>query len=303
METQEWALVLFTILSQLAVGTFILLWIAELLVRSKVGEDEANRFSNRGFLVVLPVMALGLLASTSHVGNLLHAPYAILNLGTSWLSREILFSGIFFIGVLIFTIMQWRRIGSSVARNVIALVTAVSGLVLTYSMASVYMIQAVPVWNSANTLISFFATTFLLGSLMTGAVLVTTYNMVRKGNPDCADLQCQLLRSNMRWIILVGVVAMGVLLVVSSIQFSYLAASQAPGAGLIYDNYSLLLSIRLVLVFIGAGLLGIFMYNAASSTNKVGLMSTLAYSAFALVLIAEIVGRYLFYASYARIGL
>ncbi|MCC7017990.1 MAG: hypothetical protein IT564_12410, partial [Rhodospirillales bacterium] len=46
-----------------------------------------------------------------------------------------------------------------------------------------------------------------------------------------------------------------------------------------------------------------FIYQNAASQGKVQVMGNLAYLAFALVLVAEIVGRWLFYASFARMGI
>jgi len=60
--------------------------------------------------------------------------------------------------------------------------------------------------------------------------------------------------------------------------------------------------LRLALVFAGAGLLGVFIYQNASSAHGERVMGTLAYVAFVLVLIGEVLGRFLFYATYVRVG-
>ncbi len=65
-------------------------------------------------------------------------------------------------------------------------------------------------------------------------------------------------------------------------------------------KYNLTFILRLVLGFIGAGVLAVFLYQNASSADK-KVLGNLAYVAFALVLIAEVLGRYLFYAT--RVGM
>jgi anaerobic dimethyl sulfoxide reductase subunit C len=64
-----------------------------------------------------------------------------------------------------------------------------------------------------------------------------------------------------------------------------------------------LMAIRLVLVFLGAGVFGLFLYRTALSAGREKMIANLIYSAFALVLVAEVIGRFIFYASHVQIGL
>jgi len=59
----------------------------------------------------------------------------------------------------------------------------------------------------------------------------------------------------------------------------------------------------MALVFIGAGIFAFFLYKNAASAGKEEILATLVYGAFVLVLIGEVVGRYLFYATHTSIGL
>lgn len=68
-------------------------------------------------------------------------------------------------------------------------------------------------------------------------------------------------------------------------------------------DYGLLFALRLGLVFLGAGVLGFFVYRSASSPGRETLLGNLALAAFALVLIAEVMGRFLFYAMESNVGL
>ena len=122
------------------------------------------------------------------------------NVGSSWLSREIL-SGVSFAVVgFAFALMQWRKMFSFGVRTVVALVAAAIGLVLVLSMSMVYMIPTRPSWDLITTPLSFFVTTFLLGVLAMSAAFVANYAYVQRKNPGCVDDQCVLLRDSLRWL-------------------------------------------------------------------------------------------------------
>jgi hypothetical protein len=47
----------------------------------------------------------------------------------------------------------------------------------------------------------------------------------------------------------------------------------------------------------------VFLYQNAQSAGRERVLGTLTYAAFALVLVAEVLGRYIFYAAHVKIGL
>ena len=306
MGAREWALIIFTILGQMSVGAFVVLGLVHFFAVRKAGQEEADRLSDRALLAIGPVLVLGMLASLFHLGNPLNAYQSIANLGTSWLSREILAGVIFAVLGGLFAIMQWRKLGSFALRNAIALVTAVVGLVLVYSMSQVYMLPTQPTWNTWATPVSFFVTTFLLGSLAMGAAFVANCAFL-KNKPDVNyQMQMELLRDNLRWISLASILLLGVELIVAPLYIANLAAGSnvaLESVKVMIGDMSLVLTLRLVFVFIGAGVFGMFLYQNAVSEGKVGKVNLFAYSAFALVLVSEVLGRFLFYASHVRIGI
>jgi anaerobic dimethyl sulfoxide reductase subunit C (anchor subunit) len=104
----------------------------------------------------------------------------------------------------------------------------------------------------------------------------------------------------------VSIVLLGVEFVVLPMRVAYLAAGTAPAsqsAAMFVGQFGLVLVLRLALVFAGAGILGVFVYQNASSTGRERVMGNLTYVAFALVLIGELLGRFLFYATYVRVGI
>lgn len=305
MNTQEWSLIVFTVLAQMSVGSFLILGIVHYLVRRAEGAEQADRFSDFALLAIGPVLALAMLASLGHLGNPINAPRAITNLTTSWLSREILFGVLFTIGGAAFAFMQWRKLGSYVLRGALAFITALIGLVFVYSMSQVYMLPSQPAWDNIATPISFFATTLLLGLFAMGGAFVGTYAYMRRSDPDCAAKQCTLLRRTLRWIAVASVIVIGVQLVTLPLYLAQLSAGSAAAAEtarIMVQENGLLLGLRITLAFAGGAILALFIYQNASSPGREQIAGNLAYGAFALVLVAEVIGRYLFYATHVGIG-
>jgi anaerobic dimethyl sulfoxide reductase subunit C len=307
MDIREWALIAFTILMQMSVGAFVILGAVHFFAARAKGAVEADRLSDRTLLAIGPVLVLGLIASLGHLGNPLNAYRAVANVGTSWLSREILLSVLFTALGGVFALMQWRKIGSFMVRSLLAGLAALIGLAQVYSMAMVYQLPLQPAWNTVATPVSFFATTLLLGVMALGAAFVANYAYVQRQNPGCADAQCELLRGALRWFAIAAVVLVGVELIVAPLQVAYLAgglSSEArASASMLFTDFAIVFALRLLLVFVGAGILGVFLYRNAVSPGREHVLSTLSYTAFATVLVSEVLGRFLFYATHIKIGL
>lgn len=309
METRDWALVIFTIFAQMAVGSFILLGIVHFFVARKSGSEEADRMSDRALLAIGPVLVLGTIASFLHLGSPLNAWRAIGNLNSSWLSREILFNVLFMAAGAVFAVAQWRKLGTAATRNAIAWVAAAIGIALVFSMSQVYMIRTVPAWDTLATLVSFFTTTFLLGAMAVGTAYAANYTyMQRKSEPGCGPegAQCDLLRYALRGLAVASIVLVGVTFVIMPLYMGYLSSdlvAARQSADIIVNEHGVLFGVRLLLVFLGAALLGGLIYRNASNPGRERLMINLAYAAFALVLISEVLGRYIFYASQVTFGL
>jgi anaerobic dimethyl sulfoxide reductase subunit C len=304
MNVREWALIIFTVLAQMSVGSFIVLGAIHYFVVLKSGVKQADELSNRALLAIGPVLVLGMAASLLHLGNPFNAYKAVTNLSSSWLSREIFNGVLFAVTGAVFAIMQYKKIASFTTRNAIALIAAIIGVVLVYSMSMVYMIPTRPAWNMVTTPISFFATTLLLGVLAMGAAFVANYWYVQRKNPGCASEQCVLLRDTLRWIAVSSIVLLGFQFVVLPLSVALMVANGAAmSAEMLVGEFGVLFAARLVLVFLGAGVMGIFVYREAQTAGREQMLAYAAYAAFVLVLVGEIVGRFLFYASAGKFGL
>lgn len=303
----EWPLIVFTIVMQLAVGSFVILGGIHFFAARRYGSKEADKLSDYALLAIGPAVALGIILSLLHLGNPMNAPYAIAHFGTSWLSREIILS-LAFSGIgAVFALLQWRKIGSSTLRNALALIGAAVGLVLVYAISMVYQIATVPAWNTPLTTVSFFITAFLLGSLAIGAALVINYWNLRRKSADQGNTQYIMLATTLKWIALISVVLLGMQFIVIPLYLAALATNPTNAASdsldVLFSEYGLLFVLRLVLIFLGAGVFAVFLYRMASSNGSVRVLGNLAVIAFTLVLVSEVLGRFLFYASMVRVGI
>ncbi len=307
MELREWALIIFTVVMQMAVGAFAILGGVHFFASRRYGAQQADQMSDRALLAIGPLVVIALLVTFFHLGNPLNAPRAITNLGTSWLSREIALAVVFSLVGAVFAFMQWRKIATPAVRNGLALINALIGLALVYAMANIYMLPSIPAWNTPVTPVTFFITSLLLGALAISAAFAASFWYLKRKGMGELKVQFDILATTLRWIALISMALMGVQFVVLPIYFGQLAttdnAAAAASLNIFFSQQPLVLAIRLVLLFVGAGLLALFVYNTAGVEKRVQRLSTLAYLAFALVLIAEVMGRFLFYESMVRIGI
>lgn len=304
METREFALIAFTILAQMSVGSFLVLGIVHFFAKSNAGEKVTDQLSDRALLAIFPVLALGLLASLLHLGNPINAYKAVSNLGTSWLSREIFFGVLFAATGAIFALMQWRKLANFAVRNSLALLAALFGIALVYSMSNVYMLPTQPSWDLITTPLSFFTTTLLLGVLAVGGAFVATYAHDRRKDPKGASELSQLSYATVKWTAFASIVLVGVEFVLVPLNVALLAGGAAPeSAGLLVSEFGLLFGLRLVLVFVGAGVLGLFTYRAVQTGDSNKVVASLSHSGFLLVFIGELLSRFLFYATAVKFGL
>ncbi|MBP1759601.1 MAG: reductase anchor subunit, partial [Firmicutes bacterium] len=165
--SEEWPLLTFTILGQLAIGTFIMLVIVRSLLGAKIGAKAAGEVTRFGILAVGPVMLVALIASFFHLGSPMLAFNALGNLKTSWLSREILFTGLFFLLWLI-TYYSSKKEGSG---QVLSWCTSIVGLIAVFCMAGIYAHSNKPAWTNVNTYLTFFGAAFVMGAIASGAAV------------------------------------------------------------------------------------------------------------------------------------
>lgn len=291
METKAWALITFTILTQTAIGSFILFTV----LRSRNQKAQIDSLYRRAMVVVGPVAIVGMLASLAHLGTPLLAPNSILNLGSSWLSREIFFT----CGFVALWALGWvleGRVAPSI-REGINWLTAICGLADIVSMASIYSAAMMPAWKGINTYAAFLGTAFFLGAALAAATLVY---LGRQGE---ASEYGDALNRDLKLVIGVALTAMAIQLVILPWYLVRLAGGDAAAqasAAMLSGQYGIALILRWALALIG-GLLPLAIAWRRGAEGK--LPFNLVYGAALAILVGEVVGRYLFYVSAVKITL
>lgn len=277
---EEWPLLSFTLLTQLAVGSYIFFVIIRAL-NMKLGNNLGISVTKRGMFLVGPVMVVALVCSVFHLGDPFGAYRSILNLGTAWLSREILFSGAFFALWAVSYFLDWKGAWN----QIVGWVTSVVGLGAIFSMASIYTASIKPAWTDINTYIAFYGTTILFGAVASMILILLSKEEKTEG-----------LTKVIKSIGLVGLAAIIVQLVYLPVYVSGLTANGQAGlqsASLITETYALTTVIRWVLSIVGLSLIGFVFYRNSKIKSQLSFYVT----ALALVLVGEFLGRYIFYAT------
>ena len=175
MDLTDLPMVFFTVVSQMAVGAFIVLGVIQVFARRGHSAQTAERVVAPVLYAIGPVLVLGLIVSMFHMHDVTHTFNVIRNWGSSWLSREIIFGCSFAAFGFGFALLEWFGKGSVAFRHAIAAVAALLGVGLLVSESMIYYsLVAVPAWHSWAVPFQFCATALLLGSLGVAAALMVT---------------------------------------------------------------------------------------------------------------------------------
>ena len=310
MNTHELPMIIFTVLAQMSVGAFVVLGVVQVFASRRYGREAVDRVTDPALYAIGPTLVLGLIASMFHMNDVMNTLNVIRHVETSWLSREII-AGTTFAGLgFLFALAQWFRWGSTRLRQALAAVTAVVGLLLVLSMSMIYYsLVTVPAWHTWATPAQFFTTTFLLGSLAVGAAFMGTVlwrrrAAARAGRAEEVDAPTrQLLSSSLKGVGVAAVAFLGVEFLIIPLHLTGLATAGGVAAESAAAFSGGWFVARLVLVFLGAGLLSVFLVRRASPTARAVPLAVLAVTALVLVLGGELIGRSLFYDSMTRIGM
>src|SRR6266700_2353162 len=152
-EHPHWPLVVMTVLTQLSVGAFTSIWLLEVL----------SAHAHRGAaLVALLVATVALAASTLHLGRPIHAVRALKMWRRSWLSREVLLFTLFANTATIYSAGLWMRWPGT---QYLGGLTVMFGICGVGASARLYLVPGRPAWNSPFTILEFYVTAALLGSV------------------------------------------------------------------------------------------------------------------------------------------
>lgn len=282
MFAEEWPLMMFTLISQLAVGTYLILVLVRSILKGKNSVD-GNEITKSGITAVGPLMALALIFSLFHLGTPLEAYRSISNLGSSWLSREIVTAGGFFVLWAISYYLERKKKG----RSALSWITVLFGLAAIFSMASIYATSVRPAWANINTYIAFFGTTLLFGAA--GAFASIVYAMKGK-------IVSEEVLDTLKKISFVAIAALVVQLIYLPLYISglgYEGSAAMASVQLLEDSYAMTMVLRWIVSIAGAMLL----LYAVFKRGKGIIPANTVYLALAVIIVGEFIGRYIFYAS------
>ena len=318
METRDWSLVFFTVLTQAAVGAFLTLRVLEYLSARREAAGGGRGSDHTPLLVVLAVLSAGLFAALFHLSDPLQAARAVVNFSSSWLSREIVFGSLFAALLSVMVWHEWRAANPTSANPALATwlpwVTAAAGLAFLGCQIAIYLLPAQPAWNSFATPAAFGGTALRLGILGVAAGLVVRHLSTGVDAPtgDHPVSGGWASQATLRGLALAGIAALALEFVVVPLHLSSLAANPLPAAAAsvqrLTGDYGGILLLRLGLLGAAAAVLGGVLASIRGVAGPVEpsthrLVAGLTCGAVALTAASEVCGRFLFYAMQVRVGI
>lgn len=306
MNVREWALPVYTILMQLAVGAFVILWLIRCLAASKFSAQEIDRIISNPLLVIAFTSFVAMGGAHFHLSKPFHSFLAVLNFRSSWLSREIVFSVLFFlstISVLYLTHFQTRR---RTLITGIGWLAILFGGILIYCMARIYLIPTQVAWNSDTVIFSFYTTTLMLGCMAIATLMVLDLKFAEITKADDVDLRSQVILYSSSGLTTMTVALVILSLAITFIQIRLLAQGDLiarTSLSLLIELYLPLFLLRLMLLIVASLAL---MYAVVRMYRMHFVPQSLmmpVYLSCLLIMVGEIIGRFLFYATHIRMGL
>lgn len=274
---EHWALTIFSICVQAAIGIMVFAAIGRFMNKEGVFKKALIAAAGLG--------ALGMLASLLHLGKPLGAIRALYHFSSSWLSREIWFTAIF-VGLTVLTVVfVYVKPQNKSAINGLASAAALVGLADVAFMAAIYSTTSVSFWQGGATFVEFYAAAISMGAMI---FLFLSIKEV----------------ANMKKIVAVTVAAAVILQVAAVVPNLIIlggSSSRAVQSSLtVLGGLTVATVFKWVFILVGAVLV---LWMAKDELSK-SVTNTVLGSAV-LILAGQVIGRYLFYAAMVvtRVGL
>lgn len=277
----EFSLLFFTLLCQLGVG-IVLASIVALYKNETI--PETGRIRSQGVFALVCV-AVAALISCLHLGTPLHAPYTIFNIGSSWLSREI-FLVLLTLASLCCMVYFWHKKPEASTGKIFAIISACIGILLLYAMSRVYQSPFLPGWDHSSTFFLFLASALILGSIWQGIAIAIS------GKGQHAPLLWRVLFLAITGFALIAIFApISLPDAVAMLNPASVESSQG--------QISVMQAAHACLAAIGI----IFFCWAVRRSVLKETAGGLLMASFIFAFAGEVIGRYAFYMSYARLGM
>ena len=256
-------LVIFTFLSQLAIGGFVALFLIE-----TYKQNLNKRSSFISLMAILGASVVAVIVSVFHLGHPFQAYKALLNFADSWLSREIVFFPLFILFVLMYAFVA----KTEKMKKVTGWVAIVLGAITIVCTSMIYVIPAVPGWDNGMTVAAFFMTALLLGPVFIQFLL--------------SVLEGKVVNFSLYTAIVSGVAILFNILYISIAKGGFAEAVETS----VLLTSSPLFWVKMALLVLGFGMA---VYAMVKKVNSSVLVAITFFGFF----IAEFIGRILFYST------
>jgi anaerobic dimethyl sulfoxide reductase subunit C (anchor subunit) len=306
MNIREWTLPIYTILTQLASGALFVLWVIRTLSIPQYGRQEVDRIMRIPVFIILVTILGGITGAHFHLSRPFLSFLALANFRTSWLSRELVFNLFFIFSEGCLCILYWSSFGNKKYITFLGWVAIFFGFATDFCMSRIYMLPSQPAWNSPFTIISFVQTTFLLGVMAVPVLLIMDSIFSKSRLQDNQVIRARTIRASFDALAVIAFLLVITIVVVNLFQISNLRygnESARTAMKLLVVLYQPLFIIRIVFLFVGVLWLGITVFLWNSRMREPERLMTPVFIACLMVMVAEILGRFLFYAVHVRVGI
>jgi len=229
------------------------------------------------------------------------------NFRASWLSREIVFNVLFFLQTAFLLVLLWFVAGRHLLKAALGWGAIAAGFATVYCMANIYLLPTQIAWNSPATIVSYFGATLLLGAISLIVILLMDIRFSESHDLSGANFRVQIVKKAIIGLTGTTVLAAIWVFVLDLGQISSLRMIEHQGAqtslNLLLDLYQPLLVLRFSLLTLGVGWLVISVCLAFRRKQAIKGLIGPVYLACLLIIVAEILERFLFYATHVRIGI
>ncbi len=306
MNVREWALPVYTILMQLAIGALLILWIIRWLGSYRFSPAEIDRIIRNPILVISITVIVSMIGSHLHLSKPFNSFLAIVNFRTSWLSREIAFTVLFFLTLSVTWLLSRYKHDHLKKITILGWMTILFGVTVIYCMARIYLIPTQTAWNSSTVIVSFYTTALQLGIMTISFLLVLDLKFAEIQKADDLETRAQVIEFSISWLALATFLVVVVNYAIIFYQIYELSQGDAAAQTslqLLFQLYVPLFIIRLILLGIAPLWFGFAVFRMYKSGLAPQTLLQPVYMSCLLILIGEIIGRFLFYATHIRMGI
>jgi anaerobic dimethyl sulfoxide reductase subunit C (anchor subunit) len=306
MNLREWALPVYTILIQMAVGMLLVLWVLRHFWHGKYKLGMVEHVVRDPLLIILTTIVLGMLGAHFHLSKPWLSFLAVRNFRSSWLSREIVFTLLFSLTTAVLWYLQWYRRGGWKLKTALGWLAIALGFITVYCMGRIYILPTQAAWDTPETIPAYFGSVLILGVMAIAAILVMDLGFSEVRLNRAMTGSRLLVHEAVRRLAVAALVILVPVLLVNLYHLYALRTGTVlaqTSYDLLMDLYQPLLIARFSMLLIGVAYLFVPIILMKRTGKEIQELLTPAYLACLLVIIGEVLGRFLFYAAHIRIGL